>query len=96
MKRYNITPQSMGPAMDDTLRIKVTEADNGKWVKYEDALDMDRRLQYAGAIGLLCECSVRVDEDTRECIHQAVDDFCKLTGWTYRRILDRIEVEPPS
>ena len=57
--------------------------------------DIERRLQYAGAIGLLCECSVQVDEETRECIEQAVQDFCKISeGWAWKRILDRIEVNP--
>lgn len=58
--------------------------------------DMSRRLQYAGAIGLLCECSVQVDDEYRELIEQAVTDYCELTGWTWRRILDRIEVSPPE
>ena len=54
------------------------------------------RMQYAGAIGLLCELSVHVDDESRELIEQAVDDFCALTGWKKRRILDRIEVEPQN
>ena len=36
MRRYNITPNSAGPGTDDTLRLKVEEAGNGEWVRYED------------------------------------------------------------
>lgn len=96
MKRYNITAETV-PGNDtwaESSRIEIDEADNGEWVRYKDALDVDRRLQYAGAIGLLCDLSVQVDEETREMIQQAADDFCKITGWKSRRILDRIEVEP--
>ncbi len=56
---------------------------------------MELRAKYAGAIGLLCECSVQVDEETRELIEDAVSDWCEVTGWTWRRILNRIEVTPP-
>lgn len=67
------------------------------------ALNQTLRLQYAGAIGLLCELSVHLSDRDREerderlgMIEQAVGDFCKLTGWTYRRVLHRIEVFPPQ
>lgn len=61
----------------------------------------DMRLQYAAAIGLLCELSTRLTrtlerDDDLNSIELAVSDFCELTGWTYRRVLHRIEVFPPQ
>lgn len=60
------------------------------------------RLQCAGAIGLLCELSTQLrdsgaqrDEQLDQ-IEQCVSDWCDLTGWSYKRILHRIEVFPPS
>jgi hypothetical protein len=57
------------------------------------------RLGYAGAIGLLCEVSASLGgidaDENRDCIEEAVRDWCEITGWTCRRILDRIEVSPP-
>jgi hypothetical protein len=63
--------------------------------------EQTRRLNYAGAIGLLCECSVVLGngyeaDDLRDSIERAVADFCDMTDWTYRRVLDRIEVFPPQ
>jgi len=62
--------------------------------------NVEARMQYAGAIGLLCQASLKLkndseSEDIRDCIERAVRDWCKLTGWTYKRILHRIEVFPP-
>jgi len=58
------------------------------------------RLGYAGAIGLLCELSTNLHgmdaDENRDCIEDAVHDWCEITGWTCRRILDRIEVFPPE
>lgn len=59
------------------------------------------RMSYAGAIGLLCECSMNLREgaerdEVRDNIERAVSDWCDLTGWTYKRILHRIEVFPPE
>jgi len=54
------------------------------------------RMKYAGAIGVLCECSVLVDEDTRDSIEMAVGDWCNQTGWTMTRTLDRVDVMPPT
>ena len=60
-------------------------------------MDKDtERMQYAGAIGLLCECSVQVDDETRECIKEAVEDWCEITGWRVSQTLHRIEVLPPT
>ena len=53
------------------------------------------RLQYAGAIGLMQEASVQVDEDTRESMEAAMSDWCDYSGWTMKRILNRIELYPP-
>lgn len=69
--------------------------------KESDAINVaDLRLQYAGAIGLLCELSTQLRnscerDDHLDSIEQAVSDWCKLTGWSYNRILHRIEVFPP-
>ncbi|MDO8445167.1 MAG: hypothetical protein Q7T53_03525 [Deltaproteobacteria bacterium] len=64
-----------------------------------DAVPPSVRMAYAGAIGLLCECSLKVGnsneaEEIRDSIESAVADWCALTGWTMRRTLQRIEVFP--
>lgn len=54
------------------------------------------RMRYAGVIGLLCEISPRVtDEFEKESLISAVGDWCDLTGWQMRIVLDRVEVLPP-
>lgn len=58
------------------------------------------RMNYAGAIGLLCECSVHLrpgveSEELRGLIEEAVVDWASVTGFQVRRVLDRIEVFPP-
>jgi len=59
----------------------------------EDSREL--RLLCAGAIGVLCDCSTKVDEEARDQIERVVSDWCKLTGWTYSRLIDSIEVIPP-
>jgi hypothetical protein len=54
------------------------------------------RLQYAGAIGLLAECCVYVPEDLRESIERACLDWAAGTKWGVRRLLDRIDLYPPT
>lgn len=55
------------------------------------------RLQYAGAIGLLCSLSTRItDEEEQDQLDQAVADWCAFTGWTWKRVLDRVDVFPPA
>lgn len=60
------------------------------------------RMQYAGAIQLLCECHLQLPgdtleaEDLRDSIQHAVDDFCRVTGWTSKTILRRIDLYPPE
>ncbi len=54
------------------------------------------RMQYGGAIGLLCEISPQVEDEDRESIQAAVEDWCELTGWSWKWILNRIEVFPPK
>lgn len=53
------------------------------------------RIQYAGAVQLLCEASTRVDEDTREKIQFAVEDWCMLTGWSWLQVSDSILLVRP-
>jgi hypothetical protein len=59
--------------------------------------EQDRiRMQYAGAIGLLCELSTRItDPDDQDMLDAAVQDWCEISGWTWQRILDRVELLPP-
>ena len=53
------------------------------------------RMQYAGAIGFLCHVSTKItDPEDQAALDQAVADWCDLTGWTWRRILDRVDVFP--
>lgn len=59
------------------------------------------RLHFAGAIGLLCESALQLqhsaeNDELRDNIERCVADWCRLTGWTYRRVLHRIEVFPPQ
>lgn len=56
-----------------------------------------QRMQYAGVIGFLCEISTRItDEEEQEQIDRIVGDWCELSGWTWRRNIDRIDVTPPA
>ena len=55
------------------------------------------RLLLAGAIGFVSEISVRIhDEDERDSMTCLVHDWCELTGWDYKIILDRIDLIPPT
>jgi len=54
------------------------------------------RMQYSGAVGLLADLALQVDEESRESIEQAVEDWCKITGWTWKRTLSRISLNPPK
>ena len=60
------------------------------------------RMQFAGAVGLLCELSTQLRnsggerDDHLDSIERCVSDWCALTGWSYKRILHRIEVFPPQ
>lgn len=57
----------------------------------------DYRLQYAGAIGLLCDFSPKItDEEAQERLDRAVSDWCEFTGWGWRRMFDRVDVFPPE
>jgi hypothetical protein len=56
-----------------------------------------QRMQYAGVIGFLCSISTHItDEDEQDAIDRIVADWCALSGWSWRRLLDRVEVEPPN
>jgi hypothetical protein len=63
--------------------------------------DKPMEMRYAGAVGLLCECSVHLSnspesDDLRESIMEVARDWCAdRDGWTVRRVLNRIEVTPP-
>ena len=67
------------------------------------AQDVERTLNHAGAIGLLCRLSVHAcganndnrDEDL-DCIEQCVRDYAAITGGSVRRVLYRIEYDPPT
>lgn len=54
------------------------------------------RLHYAGAIGLLSNLSVELEEDSVDNVERAISDFCRLTGYTYQRVLSRIDLYPPE
>lgn len=65
--------------------------------------DIDRRLNHAGAIGLLCNVSVMVgasnnieSEEHLDLIEQCVLDYANITGGTVKRILHRVEYTPPN
>ena len=64
--------------------------------------DSARIMNHAGAIGLLCQVSVYISnfsgeaDEWRDCIEQCLDDYCKITGGTWHRVLNRIEYTPPS
>ena len=55
---------------------------------------MNDRMRYLGVLGLLCEASVYVPEDIRESIEMALEDACADGELTYRRVLNRFELEP--
>ena len=55
---------------------------------------VQERLYYLGLLGLLAECSVYVPEDVREMIEQAFEDACTDGDLRWRRVLDRVEIEP--
>lgn len=55
---------------------------------------MNERMRYLGVLGLLCECSVYVDEDLRESIETALIDACADGKLEYRRTLDRFDIQP--
>lgn len=61
----------------------------------KEALQLNKRqsMRIGGLMGVLCECSVQVDEDTREQIEHAISDNLP-DCMTMRRILDRIEIVP--
>lgn len=63
--------------------------------KIHNADDDVRKLymRYLGALGLLSECSVHVDDEMRESIEQAFTD-AENYGLKWRRVLERIEIEP--
>lgn len=52
------------------------------------------RMRYLGVLGLLAECAVHVPEDLRESIERAMEDAETAGLVKWRRILNRIEVEP--
>ncbi len=56
----------------------------------------DLRMQYAGCIGLLCEMSTQVDDESRDSIIEAVAQWCESSGWTYKVLIHKVEVYPPQ
>jgi hypothetical protein len=64
-----------------------------------DAKAIERLLNHSGAIGLLCELSTQLrhsaeKDEHLDLIERCIDDYCKITGGSYQRTLDRIEVFP--
>lgn len=53
-------------------------------------------MRYLGCLGLLCECSVYLDDEPelRDCIIMALDDACAHHPLQWRRIINRLEIEP--
>lgn len=62
-------------------------------MKVGEPLTTEDYMRYLGLLGLLTECSVQVDEETRECIESAFADAEGVLGgrFRWRRFLDRIE-----
>lgn len=59
----------------------------------------DMRMKYLGCLGLLAECHLHLSEsmesqETRECIRMALDDAKEAGLIKWRRILNRIEIDP--
>lgn len=59
------------------------------------------RMQYSGMAGLIAELHLRLDNHTeydedRQMILNALNDWSKITGYSVRQILNRIELIPPS
>lgn len=52
------------------------------------------RMRYLGLLGLLAECSVHVPEEIRESIERAFDDAAEDGSLKWRRVLNRLEIEP--
>lgn len=54
-------------------------------------------MNYLGVLNLLCECSSRVDEDTRERIECALRDAAQLIpGLQWQRVINRYDVLLPA
>ena len=51
-------------------------------------------IRYLGLLGILMECSVYVPEEVREQIADAFDDACEEGKLKWKRVLDRMEIEP--
>ena len=82
-----------------TISKKIPEAPNLATYLHEAENNFtEMRLKYAGAIGLLCSCSLELpsSSEMRDSIIAAVDDWCNITGWSYKQILSRIELIPPK
>lgn len=56
----------------------------------------DLYMRYLGALGILADVAVYVPEEERERIEMAMADAAAHYLLKWRRILDRIEIEPAS
>lgn len=67
-------------------------------VEFTDPAANKIRTQYAGTIGLLCDLHIKLDDspEEQESIRHAVSDWCRITGWTMKRVISRLEVFPPE
>jgi hypothetical protein len=72
-------------------------------VSYETAIDSKEGMmtngeymRYLGCLKILCECSVYLDAEPelRECIIDALEDACRHHPLKWRRIINRLEIEP--
>lgn len=57
-------------------------------------IEQEMKMKYLGVLGLLCEASVYVPEDVRECMENALQDAVdNLPNLRWKRILDRLDIE---
>ena len=81
------------PASDDLVHVGAVLA------LVQEIIDLrqdkvEKRLQYLGALGVLSQASVLVDDDTRERIELCFEDACKDGSLSWHQTLDRMEIEP--
>lgn len=84
----------MTPRQTDVGHVGRASDMAGGGVPRVEVREKNERMRYLGCLGLLAECSVHVPEDLRDLIERAMEDACAaIPTLTWRRILDRIEIE---